>query len=258
MYPNGFSFPIFPNSCDRLGRGGKAESLGESASGQRADTGQRRRCRESRQPMHGSGGESKIAALLQPARCSGQPLDELFGRMEKRRDHAQAGRVHRVLRSGDLSGPVSAAGEASSARGGSFLCRGLPRPAAAGTLAEAGVAGGHGAGPGPGVELAVQLCCTGASCGPVRQRGHRFHDSFGVRRPHGLRRQGDSEAGGGSPGQGGLLRRGGPAGPGAGPDGGGTGEISGFRPASGGYHYQLHRSGSVPAGLPAGRRGRLR
>ena len=55
-----------------------------------------------------------------------------------------------------------------------------------------------------------------------------------------------------------LLRRGGPAGPGAGPDGGGTGEISGFRPASGGYHYQLHRSGSVPAGLPAGRRGRLR
>lgn len=45
---------------------------------------------------------------------------------------------------------------------------------------------------------------------------------------------------------------------GAGPDGGGTGEISGFRPASGGYHYQLHRSGSVPAGLPAGRRGRLR
>lgn len=92
MYPNGFSFPIFPNSCDRLGRGGKAESLGESASGQRADTGQRRRCRESRQPMHGSGGESKIAALLQPARCSGQPLDELFGRMEKRRDHAQAGR----------------------------------------------------------------------------------------------------------------------------------------------------------------------
>lgn len=114
-----------------------------------------------------------------------------------------------------------------------FSCRGLPRPAAAGTLAEAGVAGGHGAGPGPGVELAVQLCCTGASCGPVRQRGHRFHDSFGVRRPHGLRRQGDSEAGGGSPGQGGLLRRGGPAGPGAGPDGGGTGEISGFRPASG-------------------------
>ena len=71
MYPNGFSFPIFPNSCDRLGRGGKAESLGESASGQRADTGQRRRCRESRRPMHGSGGESKIAALLQPARCSG-------------------------------------------------------------------------------------------------------------------------------------------------------------------------------------------
>lgn len=133
MYPNGFSFPIFPNSCDRLGRGGKAESLGESASGQRADTGQRRRCRESRRPMHGSGGESKIAALLQPARCSGQPLDELFGRMEKRKDHAQAGRVHRVLRSGDLSGPVSAAGEASSARGGSFLCRGLPRPAAAGT-----------------------------------------------------------------------------------------------------------------------------
>lgn len=45
---------------------------------------------------------------------------------------------------------------------------------------------------------------------------------------------------------------------GAGPDSGGTGEISGFRPASGGYHYQLHRSGSVPAGLPAGRRGRLR
>ncbi len=39
----------------------------------------------------------------------------------KRRDHAQAGRVHRVLRSGDLSGPVSAAGEASSARGGSFF-----------------------------------------------------------------------------------------------------------------------------------------
>lgn len=188
----------------------------------------------------------------------GSRWTELFGRMEKRRDHAQAGRVHRVLRSGDLSGPVSAAGEASSARGGSFLCRGLPRPAAAGTLAEAGVAGGHGAGPGPGVELAVQLCCTGASCGPVRQRGHRFHDSFGVRRPHGLRRQGDSEAGGGSPGQGGLLRRGGPAGPGAGPDGGGTGEISGFRPASGGYHYQLHRSGSVPAGLPAGRRSRLR
>ena len=60
------------------------------------------------------------------------------------------------------------------------------------------------------------------------------------------------------PGQGGLLRRGGPAGPGAGTDSGGTGEISGFRPASGGYHYQLHRSGSVPAGLPAGRRSRLR
>ena len=51
---------------------------------------------------------------------------------------------------------------------------------------------------------------------------------------------------------------GGPAGPGAGTDSGGTGEISGFRPASGGYHYQLHRSGSVPAGLPAGRRSRLR
>lgn len=50
---------------------------------------------------------------------------------------------------------------------------------------------------------------------PCPQRGHRFHDSFGVRRPHGLRRQGDSEAGGGSPGQGGLLRRGGPAGPGS-------------------------------------------
>lgn len=153
MYPNGFSFPIFPNSCDRLGRGGKAESLGESASGQRADTGQRRRCRESRQPMHGSGGESKIAALLQPARCSGQPLDELFGRMEKRRDHAQAGRVHRVLRSGDLSGPVSAAGEASSARGGSFLCRGLPRPGCCRDFGgKPGAAGGHGAGPGPGVD----------------------------------------------------------------------------------------------------------
>ncbi|MFR3921573.1 MAG: hypothetical protein ACLTYN_05895 [Dysosmobacter welbionis] len=25
-------------------------------------------------------------------------------------------------------------------------------------------------------------------------------------------------------------------------------------PGFGGYHYQLHRSGSVPAGLPAGRR----
>lgn len=161
MYPNGFSFPIFPNSCDRLGRGGKAESLGESASGQRADTGQRRRCRESRRPMHGSGGESKIAALLQPARCSGQPLDELFGRMEKRRDHAQAGRVHRVLRSGDLSGPVSAAGEASSAVAAVFFaaaCLALLLP---GLWRKRVLLVGTGLAPGPGVELAVQLCCTG-------------------------------------------------------------------------------------------------
>ena len=208
--------------------------------------------------MHGTSGESGIAALCSLPAVLGQPLGKLFGRMEKRRDHAQAGRVHRVLRSGDLSGPVSAAGEDSPAPGGSFLCCGLSRPAAAWTLAEAGAAGGHGAGAGPGVELAVQLCCAGASCGPVRQRGHRFHDSFGVRRLHGLRRQGDSEAGGFSPGQGGLLRRGGPAGPGAGPDDDSPGQISGFRPTSGGYHYQLHLPGGVPAGLPAGRRGRLR
>ena len=164
-----------------------------------------------------------------------------------------AGGLHGLLRPGHLSGPVPAAGGASVSPGGGLLCRGLPCPAAAGSLAEAGAADRHGPGVGPGVELAVRLCRPGSAGGPVRQVGDRLHGPAGVRRPHGLRCQGDGEAGGVPLGQGGLLRRGGPAGPPAGPDGDGPGEIPGRRPAPGGHHHQLHLPGSVPAGLPAGR-----